>query len=437
MLDRAQERTDYIVSFITDISAEQLETGSAADLTKVLKGFEHFSRISYLRVSDTKGKILYRMAHPGIRVDDRVPDADILSSPDDIYDIERDIILNGKHLGVIQLGMSTERIKELLETLMWRGIFVGFFFLSLLTAGIWFITIKLGRDLDTLGTLAGNINSEILPPAPQLDSPDDIGKVASVIYEMHARLRAEEKRRIEAETKKDDFFAMTIHDLKQPLTSLKAALGILLPEEERKNCGEKQIHSLSAVANASLKALTTMVVDVLNLAKLNSRDYLPEKERIPLAGFMRECADENSLSVKAAGKEWSFSLPENIGDAWIFGDNDLIKRVVGNLVLNAIQYTPEGGTIKLGLRLVSRNKAAIYVSDEGEGIPDNFREEIFQKYQGMGKSPKNIGLGLAFCKMVAESHSGTIEVKSEAGKGTEMGLVIPVSVGSAGKISDR
>ncbi|OIN99131.1 MAG: hypothetical protein AUJ51_13520 [Elusimicrobia bacterium CG1_02_56_21] len=99
-----------------------------------------------------------------------------------------------------------------------------------------------------------------------------------------------------------------------------------------------------------------------------------------------------------------------------------------DLVLNAIQYTPEGGAIKLGARLSPDEKAAaIYVSDEGEGIPDSFREEIFKKYQGLGKSSRNIGLGLAFCKMVAETHSARMDVRSEMGKGTEVSFVTPVS----------
>lgn len=129
--------------------------------------------------------------------------------------------------------------------------------------------------------------------------------------------------------------------------------------------------------------------------------------------------------------KWHFSLPEDIGNAWIFGDHDMLKRVIGNLVLNAIQYTPEGGAIKLGVRFSSADKAAIYVSDEGEGIPDSFREEIFKKYQGLGKSSKNIGLGLAFCKMVADTHAARIDVRSETGKGTEVSFVIPVSRAAA------
>ena len=430
MLDRENRKTEYIVSFVTDVTADRLETGAAADLVKILKGFEHFERISYLRVSDSRGKILYRMAHPGIHIDDRVPDADIFSSADNVYDVARDIVRDDQLLGTIQLGMSIEGVRESVQTLMWRGIAVGSAFFILLTSLIWLLTVKLGRRLDGLLTLAGQMNSEELPREPQLDPRTDIGRIALSLRETHARLKAEERRRKEAETQKDDFFAMTVHDLKQPLTSLKAATDLLFSEEEVKNFSKEQVRSLATIARTSLRMLNSMVVDVLNMAKIRSRDYTPEKNRVPLAEFMRECAEENSISVKAANKKWRFSLPEDIGDTWIFGDHDMLKRVIGNLVLNAIQYTPEGGAIKLGLRFPSADRAAIYVSDEGEGIPDNFREEIFKKYQGLGKSSKNLGLGLAFCKMVADTHSARIDVISEVGKGTDVSFVIPASRGA-------
>ncbi|MDD5209552.1 MAG: HAMP domain-containing sensor histidine kinase [Elusimicrobiales bacterium] len=428
MLGRVEDRANYIVSFITDVSADQMQQANHdAGLKQILKGFEHFSQISYLKVSDSGGRAIYRLSRPGISIDSRSEDADIHNAGDAVFDIRRDMMKDGKSLGTIQLGMSLEGVLESLEILMWRGIAVGIIFLLLITGSVWLLAVRLGRELEALLSLAGQMNSEALPAEPILDPGTDTGKIAFALRDTHSRLKEEESRRKEAETQKDDFFAMTVHDLKQPLTALKAAMDLLFSEEEAKNFSKEQIRSLANIAGTSLRMLNSMVVDVLNMAKIRSRDYSPEKDRVPLAAFMRECAEENSASVKAAGKKWIFSLPEDIGETWIFADHDMVKRVIGNLVLNAIQYTPAGGAIKLGVRFSSADKAAIYVSDEGEGIPDSFREEIFKKYKGMGKSSKNIGLGLAFCRMVAESHSAMMDVRSEMGKGTEVSFVIPVS----------
>lgn len=428
MLGRVEDRAAYIVSFITDVSSDQLQQANHdAGLKRILKGFAHFSQISYLQVSDSRGRSIYRLSRSGISLDGRTEDADIYNAVDAVYDLRRDMMKDGKSLGTIQLGMSLEGVRESLELLMWRGIAGGIVFLLLTTGSVWLLAVRLGRELDELLALAGQMNSEELPAERGFALGTDTGKIAFALRDAHARLKEEKARRLEAETLKDDFFAMTVHDLKQPLTALKAATDLLFSEEEIKNFSKEQIRSLSKIAGTSLRMLNSMVVDVLNMAKIRSRDYSPEKDRLPLAAFMQECAAENSASVKAAGKKWLFSLPEDMGETWIFADHDMVKRVVGNLVLNAIQYTPQGGAIKLGVRFPSPDRAAIYVSDEGEGIPDGFREEIFKKYKGMGKSSKNIGLGLAFCRMVAESHSALMDVRSEMGKGTEVSFVIPVS----------
>jgi signal transduction histidine kinase len=225
---------------------------------------------------------------------------------------------------------------------------------------------------------------------------------------------------------KNDFFEMTVHDLKQPVTALKASLDLLLNEDDRRSYDKRQIESLSSIARSSLALLTKMISDVLNTAKLNNPQYQPERERIDLQTFLNGCAPENEASVAAAGKRWEYAVSPDLAGCWIFGDADLIRRVVGNLVLNAIQYTPEGGKIKLGARLRDADRVSIYVSDEGEGIPDTFRQEIFKKYSTMSRSPRNLGLGLAFCKLAADRHAAFLDVKSEPGRGTEISFVVPV-----------
>lgn len=134
----------------------------------------------------------------------------MFNSVDAIYDVSRDITRDDRNLGTIQLGMSLEGIRESVQTLLWRGIAVGLIFFVLLTAVIWLLTVKLGRHLEALLALAGGMNSETLPREPQLDPRTDVGQIASALRETHSRLKAEEARRKEAETEKDDFFAMEV-----------------------------------------------------------------------------------------------------------------------------------------------------------------------------------------------------------------------------------
>ncbi len=432
LLGRTQDRVDYITAFLTDMAGEALEKGETVRLKEKLKNFENFKQIAYLRVSDTRGHVLYRRAEPGISIENRTADKDIFDVTDKVFDTRSDIVRNGSRYGYMEMGVSVTGISEITENLMWRGIAISLIFIAVIMLVVWLLTLRLGRELSALNELAENVNADTLPAEDAFSHGTETWKIAQTLAGLHSRLKEEETRRGNAETQKDDFFSMTVHDLKQPVTALKASLDLLLSEEESKTFSKEQLRNLAQIARTSLGMLVTMIGDVLNTAKLNNADYQPEKERLVLEDFLRECAGENAASVRAAGKRWALALAPEIKGAWLFGDHDLIKRVIGNLVLNAIQYTPAGGAIKLGARIRENGKAAIYVSDEGEGIPENFREEIFRKYSTMGKSYKNIGLGLAFCKMVADRHAAMLDVQSETGKGTEISFIIPVSFESNG-----
>ncbi len=427
LLDRTQDRTDYLSSFIIEISGGYLETGNVSRLKDLLGAFDHFKNIAYLRVVDRRGRVVYRMAEPGLTLTDRQPDPDVFHARDDIFDVSRDIVSNGTPLGYVQLGISVKGLDEAVADLVWRGVLISVLFTWLIALAAWAFSRRLGQELAWLLSLAESVEAEKLPEP--LDKPmgGDTGTIARTLRDLHARLRQEEARRLEAEAQKNDFFEMTVHDLKQPATALKAALDLLLSEEEARSFTPEQLASLRQIARTSLAMLNTMIADVLNTSRLNDPASVIQKERVPLGGFLRECAAENSASVTAAGKRWSLDLPDGADGAWMFADRDILRRVVGNLVLNAIQYTPEGGAIRLGAELRD-GRAAIYVSDDGAGIPENFRQEIFKKFSTMGKSPRNLGLGLAFCKLAADRHSAVIEVRSEVGKGTEISFVIPVSI---------
>lgn len=426
MLERTKDRTDYLSDFISELSSHYIKTGNIARLKEILRSFDHFKNINYLEVSDAKGAVIYRMAESGLKISARPRDPDVFHPGDELFDAGREIVADGEMLGTVRLGVSVLGVDEAAANLAWRGTLIGVVFTAFITMAAWALSIKLGKELNWLLDLAENVNSEKLPELPDGALGSDTGSIARTLKTLHGRLRAEERRRKEAEAVKNDFFEMTVHDLKQPVTALKASLDLLLNEDDRRSYDKRQIDGLSAIARSSLALLTRMISDVLNTAKLNNPQYQPERERIDLLTFLNGCVPENAASVAAAGKRWEYEAGPGLAGCWVFGDADLIRRVIGNLVLNAIHYTPEGGKIKLGARLRDSERVCLYVSDEGEGIPDSFRQEIFKKYSTMSRSPKNLGLGLAFCKLAADRHAAFLDVKSEPGHGTEISFVLPV-----------
>jgi signal transduction histidine kinase len=245
-------------------------------------------------------------------------------------------------------------------------------------------------------------------------------------------LRAERQLRRETEELKSDFFAMAVHDLKQPVTILKAVHQLLAEAaEEAGGALKKSVGRVAYLSLSSVDRLNSMIEDMLSIARLSSPEIPVEKERLVLRDFLKKCAAEYEPAVASASKRWSFDAAGLAGGWWIYADADLLRRLVGNLVLNAVHYTPDGGAVRLGGRLRKDGRAEIFVSDEGVGIPEGFRTEIFRKFSTLSKSARNVGLGLAFCKIVADRHSALLDVRSEEGKGTEFSLIIPVSAGSA------
>jgi signal transduction histidine kinase len=118
-------------------------------------------------------------------------------------------------------------------------------------------------------------------------------------------------------------------------------------------------------------------------------------------------------------------------------DEDVIRRVLENLISNAIKFTPTDGTIRVTVESGDRD-AAISVSDNGPGIPPEQYKHIFEKFgqtDGGAKQQHSTGIGLAFCRLAVEAHLGKIGVESQPGKGSTFFFTIPI--GTAEKIDSR
>ena len=429
LTERTATRTAYIASFLSDLSGDYLSRGHKTQLIEVLSAVKNLKQVARFRLVDAKGNEVYRMTTQSLGRDKVQLAGDVATAEDETYDLKTEIRQDGKYLGYIEIAVTLEGIKASVENLMWRSIFHNLAStLALLILMIW-LSDRLGRGMESLHHLAGNVQSETLPAAPLDEMEPDISDIAATLRRLHSDLRSEAKKRKELEELKNDFFAMTVQDMKQPVASLKGSLDMLLPEEERRQHSEKVLLELAYIAQASVARLNTMVGDLLTVAKLTGSEFPLNKEHIALDDFLAKCAEENSASVAAAGKKWLFAPPADENkNSRIYADPDIISRVIGNLVQNAIQYTPTGGHIVMGANLApGDDKVEVYVRDDGAGIPENYRKEMFQKFKTLSTNGKNLGLGLAFCKMAADRHGAVMTVKSELGKGTEISFLIPVS----------
>ncbi len=252
--------------------------------------------------------------------------------------------------------------------------------------------------------------------------------------EVHARVRTHlelnlQKKKLkenyeqlkELEALRDSLVHMIVHDLRSPLMSITGYLDLALMEKLPENITDYLLN---------VKEASDMLIELINtLLDVNKI----ESGKIDLAYSTVDVLQlaQNVLKKFASLKGNRVLKLESEKDSIIVNcDRQLIERVIWNLVGNAIKFTPQKGG-KVIISASTENKAAIItVTDNGHGIPRQYRDKIFDKFTQVKMRKSGIrastGLGLTFCKLVVEAHGGRIHVDSEPKKGTSFSIVLPL-----------
>lgn len=230
----------------------------------------------------------------------------------------------------------------------------------------------------------------------------------------------------ELEKLRDDLMKMIVHDLKSPLTSVLATIEMLLEGD----FGPLAARQRSALGDAEGKAedLLALIEDLLEVRRIEETALMLNLEPIAPGALLTEIVHEWSHRFQQDGAVASVDVSD---EAPVFhADRQLIKRVVGNLIQNALTHSATAVTIQL---LVRKHADGVLftVADNGPGIPAEYHEIIFRKFEQV-RTPhvprvRSSGLGLAFCKLVVESHGGRIWVQSAGeGQGSAFHFSLPV-----------
>lgn len=227
----------------------------------------------------------------------------------------------------------------------------------------------------------------------------------------------------ELETLKEDFVATLTHDLKVPIIAEANMIELLLNE----NFGEITDKQKVALKNmqTSSKELLDLVQIVLETYKLRDGKMTLYKENILLKSFIIEIIDEMSPITRKTKNTINFILERDIR---IYADRFQLKRVLKNLIQNAISYGMPKTPIDIKIGEIP-DYTIITVKDHGEGIPQDQLEKIFNRYYSASKKFRKIGtgLGLYLSKEIAKAHDGDLTVESKEGEYTEFCIKIPVN----------
>lgn len=238
------------------------------------------------------------------------------------------------------------------------------------------------------------------------------------VKRLHDDLEKSYRELKDLERTKENLTQMIIHDLKNPLTGIKANLEIVGMEElnDTQECLD--------AAQRSADLLYNMIQDLLDISKLEDDKLNLIREDIDVKELAASAKSEVEAPAHAEDKQIQLDIADIPP---VSMDRSLIYRVVSNLMLNAVKHTGRGGIITL--RIASAGDDVQFdVADNGHGIPADFLDTIFEKFgQVETRQRTGTGLGLTFCKMAVEAHGGRIWVESVEGEGSTFSFTLPAT----------
>jgi signal transduction histidine kinase len=234
------------------------------------------------------------------------------------------------------------------------------------------------------------------------------------------------KRLRELQKVRDDLMKMIVHDLKTPLTSVLATLE-MARDGDFGALTDPQARALSD-AEGKAEDLLALIEDLLEVARIEDQTITLQPEPIAPAALLAEIVYDWGLRFKQEGATATVDVAD---DAPVFSaDKVLVKRVLSNLVQNAITHTAGPAQLALAAR-ADANGILLTVTDDGPGIPSEYQEIIFRKFERVraANAPRvrSSGLGLTFCRLAVESHGGRIWVKSAEGEGSTFYVQLPLT----------
>jgi PAS domain S-box-containing protein len=224
------------------------------------------------------------------------------------------------------------------------------------------------------------------------------------------------------EIRKNDFIGMVSHELKTPLTSIKAYIQLM--QRKLADTEDEAVSKMLDKADVQIRKMTAMINGFLDISRLESGKIQINKERFDLASLLKEAEEESIATINS-----HILIFSPVTSVMINADRNKIGQVIYNLISNAVKYSPNGSTIQVSCSFDDKF-AHVSVKDQGRGIEPEDSVHIFDRYYRVESDNMHLisgfGLGLYLCSEIITHHNGTISVKSEVGKGSEFMFSLPI-----------
>lgn len=244
--------------------------------------------------------------------------------------------------------------------------------------------------------------------------------------EAEAQLRQQAQQLMDADRRKDTFLAVLGHELRNPLAPIRNVVDLL---ENQPNPDPQTLRKVMEMVGRQVNQLTRLVDDLLDVARITHDDLQLQRERIDLRALCERVVADCKPMFDRHAQDFRF-LPGPLPST-LCADPVRIEQIVSNLLHNASNYTPEGGSVTLEVT-AEAEQAVIRVRDDGVGIPMADQQAIFDPFSHTAsrlahRGKTGLGLGLALAQRLVQMHEGTISVYSEGhNHGTEFTVRLPL-----------
>jgi len=220
---------------------------------------------------------------------------------------------------------------------------------------------------------------------------------------------------------KDDFISIASHELKTPVTTLKASLQFM--QMQKSNLSTDKLDNMIDRANKSVNKVTSLIEGLLNVSKFSQGQFTLRKSTFDLAKLIRDCCSEMNIP-----KGFTINVSAE-GELLITADAGRIEQVLINLLGNAIKYAEESKVIDIVIEN-KQTEAKVSVIDHGPGIAESKIPSLFNRYYQVQNNGNNsnsgLGIGLYICSEIIKKHNGEIGVNTKVGKGSTFWFTLPV-----------
>jgi signal transduction histidine kinase len=287
------------------------------------------------------------------------------------------------------------------------------------------VVVAMRRPLEELVAAAGRLAAGDRSTRVEIGGVSETAALGTAFNEMATELELEASERDQLDRMKDEFVLTASHELRSPLTSVQGFAELLMME--RDSLTPNQVETVEIILD-NCRHLVRLLNDLLDLARSDAGRLMIRPQPTALGPLVEDVVRSMRARTDASAQTLTERIEPDLPPIEV--EPDRIRQILVNLVTNAHEYSPEGASIEVSVRVADADMR-IDVTDNGPGIPPAQVEHIFERFvrgdAGLTQRVGGTGLGLAISRSLVELHGGTIAVDSEVGRGSTFTVLLPLT----------